>query len=97
MVDRYWARSGLLVVASVLLVLVSNELLGAPFGWSAPGREAAGLLVGHGIPLLQLIALAMLTDQLMWALAARLALQIVTFLIYGLFFWFFAGNGGRRG
>lgn len=68
MVDRYWARSGLLVVASVLLVLVSNELLGAPFGWSAPGREAAGLLVGHGIPLLQLIALAMLTDQLMWAL-----------------------------
>ncbi|WP_426078171.1 mechanosensitive ion channel family protein [Janthinobacterium sp. PSPC3-1] len=98
MVDRYWARSGLLVVASVLLVLVSNELLGAPFGWSAPGREAAGLLVGHGIPLLQLIALAMLTDQLMWALAARrsgagpatriprLALQIVTFLIYGLLF-----------
>ncbi|OBV38233.1 Small-conductance mechanosensitive channel [Janthinobacterium psychrotolerans] len=86
----------MLAVAGILLAFASLEVLGGPFGWLADGREAAGLLAGDGIPLLQLLLLAMLLDQLIWALAARgrtldmrvprLALQIVTFLIYALFF-----------
>ncbi|OYO29119.1 mechanosensitive ion channel family protein [Janthinobacterium sp. PC23-8] len=94
--NKYWIRSALLAVASILLALASLEVLGGPFGWLADGRAAAGLLAGDGIPLLQLLLLAMLLDQLMWALAARgrtpdmrvprLALQIVTFLIYALSF-----------
>lgn len=94
--NKYWTRSALLAVAGILLAFASLEILGGPFGWLADGREAAGLLAGDGIPLLQLLLLAMLLDQLMWALAARgrtpdmrvprLALQIVTFLIYALFF-----------
>ena len=94
--NKYWTRSALLAVAGVLLAFASLEILGGPFGWLADGRAAARPLAGDGIPLVQLLLLAMLLDHLTWALAARgrttamrvprLALQIVTFLIYALSF-----------
>lgn len=93
--NRYWVRTILLAVASGLLALLSYELLGGPIGWNASGRAAAGSVAGDGIPVLQFILLSMLTDQLLWALAARgrgpetrvprLALQILTLLIYMLY------------
>ena len=80
--------------ANILAAIGATTLLGSPVGWSAPGRENVGLLLGDILPFLQFITFAALADSMMWALATRkveprggtrvprLALQIGSFLIY---------------
>lgn len=103
--NQFAWRSVVAVVLNGMLAVASDIVLGEPLGWLAQDREAAGLVPGYGLPLLQCMAFAVLVDQLLWALASRgstsakadgsagaaamrvprLALQIVTLLLYALF------------
>lgn len=78
---------------NALLALASYAVLGDMLGWQAPGRKAAGNLLGYIIPAAQFIGVASLLSNLLWALASRndvsgrarippLAVQIASFATY---------------
>lgn len=82
------------LVLTALIALVSARLFGGVVSWSAPGRGAWGEWLAEGLPTVQLLALAYLTDRSLRELARwlelpglgpavpRLALQIATCVVY---------------
>lgn len=99
MLDQFLSKKFVIVVAvNVLLAILAVQLLGNAAGWLAPSRASAGFILGDGIPFLQFIVFATLLEQVMWTLARRsadpkavtriprLALQIITFVIYVVLF-----------
>jgi len=82
------------LLLTVALAGLSLDLFGGLLSWSAPGRSDYGELVGDGLPVLQLLALAYLADRSLRDLARwldlpgmgpavpKLAMQIATCLIY---------------
>jgi len=83
-----------IAAANGLAAVAAFMLLGGAAGWMAPGRAGAGVLLGDLLPLFQFLAFGALLDNLLWIMAARpaggglaprlprLALHIVSFLIY---------------
>lgn len=99
MLKQFLSKKFIVVVAvNVLLAILAAQILGNAAGWLSTSRASASFALGDGIPFLQFMAFATLLEQVMWTLARRssdpkattriprLALQIITFVIYVVLF-----------
>nr|WP_295769192.1 mechanosensitive ion channel family protein [Rhodoferax sp.] len=100
MLNQFLSKKFIVVFAvNVVLAILAVQVLGNAAGWLAiTSRASAGFVLGDGIPFLQFMAFATLLEQVMWTLARRsadpkattriprLALQIITFVIYVVLF-----------